>query len=65
MSGAQGKKRFWERVREAICTALRIVLGPAPPEVVEKVEDVLGRAKPDRNDKEERRQCQDEVNDKP
>jgi len=64
MSSAQGKKRVWERVREAICTALHAVLGPAPPEVVEKVEDVLGRTKRHRNDKEERRQCQDEANDK-
>ena len=57
-------ERIWKRVRDAIYEAVNTVLGPPPADVLEKIEDVLGRAKRDFNQKEETPKCQDEANGK-
>ncbi len=55
-------ERVWNRVRDAIYDAVNRVLGPPPPDVIEKMEDALGRA--ERDWKRETRECQDEANEK-
>ena len=54
-------ERVWKRVRDAVYQAVNAVLRPPPSDVVEKIEDVLGRAKRDW-EKEEPEQCHDEAN---
>ena len=53
---------LWRRVREAIYRAVNAVFKLHSPDVIEKIEDVLGRAKCDRHHKEETEQCHDEAN---
>ena len=53
---------LWRRIREAIYKAVYTVFKPPPPDVIEKIEDVLGRA--EREWKREEGQCQDEGNEK-
>jgi len=53
---------LWGRIREAIYKAVYAVFRPPPPDVIEKIEDVLGRA--ERDWKREEGQCQDEGNEK-
>ena len=56
---------LWRRIREGIYRAVYAVFKPPPPDVIEKIEDVLGRARLDFNQKkEEAEQCQDEANGK-
>ena len=50
--------RIWERVRRVIFDVIHAVLGPPPPDVTRKVEDVLRTAN---QDWEEREKCQDET----
>jgi len=54
---------LWRRIREAIYRAVNAVFKPPPPDVIEKIEDVLGRAKRDWK-REEKEQCQDEGSEK-
>jgi len=53
---------IWQRIREAINKAVYAVFKPPPPDVIEKIEDVLGRA--ERDCKKEKEECQDEANGK-
>ena len=50
---------LWRRIREAIYKAVYAVFKPPPPDVIEKIQDVLGRA--ERDWKEEKEKCQDEA----
>ena len=50
---------LWRRIREAIYKAVYAVFKPPPPDVIEKIEDVLGRAERDWK-REEKSECQDE-----
>ena len=54
---------LWRRIREAIYKAVNAVFKPPPPDVIEKIEDVLGRAKRDWK-REEKEECHDEANEK-
>jgi len=54
---------LWRRIREAIYKAVYAVFKPPPPDVIEKIEDVLGRAERDWR-REEREECQDEGSEK-
>jgi hypothetical protein len=54
-------ERIWERVRRVIFDVIHAVLGPPPPDVAQKVEDVLREAKRDW----EEEQCQDEADETP
>jgi uncharacterized protein (DUF39 family) len=38
---------IWQRVRRVILDVVHAVLGPPPPDVVQKIEDVLREAKQD------------------
>jgi hypothetical protein len=61
----EGKRRdeaLWRRIRDAIYKAVNAVFKPPPPDVIEKIEDVLGRA--EREWKREAEECQDEANGK-
>jgi len=49
---------IWERLRRVIFDAVHALLGPPPPDAVQKVEDILREAK---RDWEEERTCQDEA----
>ena len=53
---------LWRRIRDAIYKAVYAVFKPPPPDVIEKIEDVLGGA--ERNWKREEGQCQDEGSEK-
>jgi len=57
-------ERSWRRVRDAVYQAVNAIMGPPPPDAVEKIQDLLGRAKRDFKHKEDRRRCQDEANGK-
>jgi len=50
---------LWRRIREAIYKSVYAVFKPPPPDVIEKIEDVLGRA--EREWKKETEECQDEA----
>ena len=50
---------LWRRIREAIYKAVNAVFKPPLPVVLEKIEDVLGRA--ERDWKREEEECQDEA----
>jgi len=50
-------EQIWQRVRRAIFDVIHAVLGPPPPDVARKVEDVLREAKRDW----EEEQCQEEA----
>jgi hypothetical protein len=54
---------LWRRIREAIYKAVYAVFKPPPPDVIEKIEDVLGRAERDWK-REERQKCHDEDSEK-
>jgi hypothetical protein len=54
---------LWRCIREAIYKAVNAVFKPPPPDVIEKIEDVLGRAQCDWK-REEREECQDEGSEK-
>jgi len=57
--GRSGRgQQIWERLRRAIFDAVHAVLGPPPPDVMRKVEDVLREAK---RDWEEESKCRDEA----
>jgi hypothetical protein len=55
-------EQIWQRVRRVIFDVIHAVLGPPPPDVSQKVEDVLREAK---RDWEESRECQDEADETP
>jgi len=55
-------ERIWERVRRVIFDVIHGVLGPPPPDVTQKVEDILQEAK---REWEEEQQCQDEADETP
>jgi len=55
-------EQIWERLRRAIFDAVYALLGPPPPDVVQKVEDILREAK---RYWEEEQQCQDEPDETP
>ncbi len=52
-------EQIWRRVHRVIFGVIHAVLGPPPPDVVQKVEDVLREAKQDWE--EERNECRDEA----
>jgi len=54
--------QIWERLRRVIFDAVHALLGPPPPDVVQKVEDILREAK---RDWEEEKECQDEADKMP
>ena len=54
---------LWRRIRDAIYKAVYALFKPPPQDVIEKIEDVLGRAERDWK-REEEEQCQDETNGK-
>lgn len=56
----QRHEALWQRIREAVYKAVNAVFKPPPRDVIEKIEDVLGRAKRDFKHDEEARQCPDE-----
>jgi len=56
-------EQMWQRVRRAILDAVHAVLGPPPPDVVEKIEDVLREAKQDWEKGEG--ECRDEADETP
>ena len=58
----QRRGALWRRTREAIYKAVNAIFKPPPPDVIEKIEDVLGRAEPDWKREEE--ECRDEANEK-
>jgi len=58
----QSDDALWRRIREAIYKAVYAVFKPPPPDVIEKIEDVLGRA--ERDWKREEGRCQDEDSEK-
>jgi hypothetical protein len=55
-------ERIWERVHRVIFDVICAVLGPPPPDVAQKVEDVLREAK---RDWEESDKCRDEADETP
>jgi hypothetical protein len=57
------REQIWQRVRKAIFDVIHAVLGPPPPDVVQKVEDVLREAKGDWE--KGRVECQDEADETP
>jgi len=54
----------WKRVRDAVYEAVNAVLGPPPSDVVEKIQDIMGLARSDLKQKEDRGKCRDAANDK-
>jgi len=65
--GADGRGRLdqvWGRVRWAIYEAVKLVLGPPPPDVLEKIDHILRGPKRERGDREETESCRDEPNEK-
>jgi hypothetical protein len=50
--------QIWQRVRRAILDVVHAVLGPPPPDVVQKIDDVLREAKQDWE--KERNRCRDD-----
>jgi len=56
-------EQIWQRVRRVILEAVHEVLGPPPPDVAQKIEDVLRDAKRDWN--QERDRCRDEADETP
>ena len=55
--------QIWQRVRRVILDVVHAVLGPPPPDVAEKIEDVLRDAKRDWDQEKDR--CQDEPDETP
>ena len=53
--GDQIRERLHRGIFDAVCARL----GPPPPDVIENIEDVLGRAERDWR-REEKPECQDE-----
>jgi len=46
--GRSGRgEQIWERLRRAIFDAVYALLGPPPPDVMQKIDDVLRQAKQD------------------
>jgi ClpP class serine protease len=58
------REALWRRIRDAIYKAVNEVFRPLPPDVIEKIEDVLGRAERDFKDEEEKGQCLDDDSEK-
>ena len=56
----QRREALWRRIREAIYNAVYAVFKPPPPDVIEKIVDILGRAERDFKHEEETGQCRDE-----
>jgi len=53
---------IWERLRRVIFDAVHALLGPPPPDVMQKVEDILREAK---REWEEGKECRDEPDETP
>ena len=53
---------IWQHLRRVIFDAVHAILGPPPPDVAEKIEDVLREAE---RDWEEGKECQDEADETP
>jgi hypothetical protein len=51
--------RIWEHIRRVILRVVYDILGPPPPDVTEKIEDVIRQAKQDWDKGE--RECPDET----
>lgn len=51
-------EQIWQRLRRVILDVVHSVLGPPPPDVVQKIDDVLREAKQDWE--KERNRCRDE-----
>ena len=54
---------LWRRILEALYKSVNAVFKPPPADVIEKIEDVLGRAERDWK-REEKEECHDEANEK-
>ncbi len=54
--------RIWEHIRRVTLRVVYDILGPPPPDVTEKIEDVIREAKQDCQKEIER--CQDEADEK-
>jgi len=55
--------QIWERLRRVIFDVVRALLGPPPPDVVQKIDDILREAKHDWE--KERDGCRDEADETP
>jgi len=55
-------EQIWQRVRRVIFDVIHAVLGPPPPDVAQKVDDIVREAK---RDWEEGQRCQDEADETP
>ena len=57
------REQIWQRVRRVIQDVVHAVLGPPPPDVAQKIEDILREAKRDWEKGAE--ECQDEADETP
>ena len=55
--------QIWQRLRRVILDAVYAILGPPPPDVVRKIDDVLREAKQDWEKGAE--ECRDEADETP
>jgi len=54
--------QIWERLRRVIFDAVCAILGPPPPDVMQKIDDIPREAK---QDWEESKECPDEADETP
>ena len=56
-------EQIWQRLRQVILDAVYTLMGPPPPDVVQKIDDILEEAKRDWEKGTE--ECQDEADETP